>query len=418
MNETTTDKQTTPTTLSRRLMEAVMVFGCCSCFIFPPAMAAPGSWTRKADLPKALDLQASCEIDGVLYVVGGHEIPGVYRQLATLYAYDPKTDAWTRKKDMPTARRTPAAVAVDGILYVIGGGGWLDPSSRAMEAYDPRTDTWVTKAPMPTDRFALCACAVNGIIYAIAGARGMSGNIQFLATVEAYNPATDQWSRKASLPKPAWEAVANAVDGLIYVFFRKETFAYDPQADRWAPKARIPAGSLNSYFSTSSVVDGIIYLFGGASDDSWTTHNLTVAYDPARDSFRGKRNLPMPCEAAASATIGGKIYHSGGASADPTLHPDAVYYDSLWVFDPQGGVAPELLSVTRESPTSVRLSWQGEPGRLYGVKSAPDVVRGPWTRLSFPTGTNSILATNEVVEAICPVPSADPARFFEILEAN
>jgi hypothetical protein len=97
----------------------------------------PGSWTRKADMPQALDAHASCAVDEILYVIGGHEVSGVYRQLNTLFAYDPKTDTWTRKRDLPTARRWPAAGVVDGIVFVIGGGGMFSPDLNAVEAYDP-----------------------------------------------------------------------------------------------------------------------------------------------------------------------------------------------------------------------------------------------------------------------------------------
>ena len=36
----------------------------------------------------------------------------------------------------------------------------------------------------------------------------------------------------------------------------------------------------------------------------------------------------------------------------------------------------------------------------------------------FSAGTNSILATNGVVEATCTVPSPDTNRFFRVLEAD
>ena len=369
----------------------------------------------------ALDTHASCEVDGILYVIGGHKDVGVYTQLATLFAYDPKTDSWTRKRDMPTARRWPGACAVDGIIYVIGGGCMFSPALNAVEAYDPKTDTWVRKAHLPAARAGVSACAVDGIIYVIGGVIGTisAGDMQALGTVEAYDPKTDQWSQKANPPTTSGFASANAVNGIIYVFIDRDTFAYDPTANRWTNNASIPAWSLNSLFTASSAVDGIVYLFGGSTDDGNTTYDLTVAYDPVQNRFTAKRKIPVTCEAAACATIDGKIYHSGGANHDPVVHPlGAAYYDSLWVFDPQGGVAPQILALTLEATNSVRLTWQGEAGRLYGIESRLDLAKGSWARLVLSTGTNTILATNALVEAICPVPSTDTRRFFRVLEAN
>jgi N-acetylneuraminic acid mutarotase len=372
-------------------------------------------------MPIAFDAHASCEVDGILYVIGGHKDVGVYTQLATLFAYDPKTDSWTNKTAMPTARRWPGACVVDGIIYVIGGGCMFSPATNAVEAYDPKTDTWVTKAHLPTARSAVGACAVDGIIYAIGGAIGTisAGNMQGLATVEAYDPKTDQWSPKKPLPTPSAFVPANAVNGIIYTFYDKATFAYDPTTNGWTRKAPIPAWSLNSRFSASSPVDGIVYLFGGSSQDGSTTYNLSVAYDPVQDKFTAKRKMPMTCNAAACATIDGKIYHSGGANQDPVVHPvGALYYDSLWVFDPQGGIAPQFQSLTLQGADSVRLAWQGEAGRLYGVESTVNPAKGPWARRLLSTGTTTILATNASVETTCNMPPADPKRFFRVLEAN
>jgi hypothetical protein len=162
-----------------------------------------------------------------------------------------------------------------------------------------------------------------------------------------------------------------------------------------------------------------IYLFGGSSYDGMTTYDLTLAYDGIQNRFTARRKMPMTCEAAACATIDGKIYHTGGANQDPYLRPDgAVYYNSLWVFDPQGGVTPQLLRLTLGSTNTVRLTWQGEAGRLYAVQSRPDLARGSWARVVFSTGTNSILATNALVEAGCSIPAGDTNRFFRVLEAN
>jgi N-acetylneuraminic acid mutarotase len=369
-------------------------------------------------MPMALDAHASCEVDGILYVIGGHKDPRIYTQLPTLFSYDPKTDAWTRKADMPTARRWPAACVVDGMIYVIGGGGMFSPDLNAVEAYDPRTDTWSSKAPLATARSGVLVGAVDGIIYAIGGATGLIGNLQVLTTVEAYDPKSDQWTPKTRMPvRAAWGA-ASVVNGLVYAFFDKDTAAYDPKTDRWTRKASIPSWSLRCLAASISAADGMVYLFGGEISASVGSYDLSLAYDPVHDKFAAKRKMPMKCESAAAATIDGKIYHTGGASGDPGSYPGAVYYDSLWVFDPQGGLAPQILTLTRESPNSVGLTWQGEAGRLYGVESKPHLATGPWARVSFSTGTNSVLATNALIEASCTVPVADPKRFFRVLEVN
>jgi N-acetylneuraminic acid mutarotase len=277
----------------------------------------------------------------------------------------------------------------------------------------------MAKAHLPAARSAVTACAVDGIIYAIGGAIGTisAGNMQRLTTVEAYDPKTDQWTPKTRLPDPAIWGAAYAVNGLIYAFFEKDTFEYHPKTDRWTRKASIPSWSLRCMGTGFSAVDGIVYLFGGEISPTAGSYDLSLAYDPVQNNFTAKRKMPMKWEGALGATIDGKIFLTGGASGDPLNYPGAAYYKSLWVFDPQGGVTPKLLSLSRESPDRVRLAWQGEAGRLYGVESRPDLVSGRWTRVTLSTGP-TILATNEVVEATCTVLPADTKRFFRVLEAN
>jgi N-acetylneuraminic acid mutarotase len=351
-------------------------------------------------------------VDGILYVIGGHYPYG--NLLRTVWAYDPQTDSWTQKANMPTARRFLAAAAVDGIIYVIGGSG--GPFSapvilRTVEAYDPKTDTWATnKADMPTARGALAVCALDGIIYAIGGSSGWPTR---LATVEAYDPMTNQWTPRSSLPKGLMFLTASAANGFIYAFMGTETFAYDPNANHWTAKAQF---SPWSWGLMSATVDGIIYLFGGMTEDLYGSFDLTLAYDPAQDRFSARRKMLRTRLLSACGVIDGKVYLAGGVSKEPVVNPDAVYYKALEVFDPQGGVTPQIVSLTCEGSNNLRLVWQGEAGLLYGVQSTRDIANGPWTRATFSTGSNSVLATNTLVEATCLVPTTDTNRFFRVLE--
>jgi N-acetylneuraminic acid mutarotase len=396
----------------RKRLSATLLIATFSCLrLLPPAVAAPGSWTQKADMPGQTSTPVGCAVDGILYIIGGHY--QYTNQLRTVFAYDPQTDSWTRKKDMPTARRWPGGAAVDGIIYVISGGGSPEPPVKTVEAYDPKTDTWVTKANIPTGRNAMAACAVDGIIYAIGG---FDYSEPGLATVEAYDPKTDQWTRKRDLPTGMYFATASAVDGLIYVFHGTDTFAYDPKTDHWTNKAPFSPWSSGTM---SVTLDGTIYLFGGMRQGWYGSgYDFALAYDPTKDQFNqftSRRKMPRTRAAGGCAVIDGKIYLAGGVDTEPIVNV-AVYWKVLDVFDPQGGVTPQILSLVCESTNHVRLAWQGEAGLRYGVESRPNVANGSWTRVMFSSGSNSVLATNALVEATCVVPTADTKRFFRVLE--
>ena len=396
----------------QRMRIAIAVFSTASCLCLRPlTIAAPGSWTQAKELPSPASATSGCVVDGILYVIGGL-YPYDALPLRTVWAYDPLTNSWTRKADMPTARRFLSATAVDGIIYVIGGtgGAWGGQVAlKTVEAYDPKTDMWATnKLNMPTARACLAACAVDGIIYAIGGTQSFPTG---LTTVEAYDPKSNQWITKSNLPKGLVFLTASVANGRIYAFMGTDTFEYDPQNDHWTAKARY---SPWSYGLMSSTVDGIIYLFGGMTQDLYGSYDFTLAYDS--NQFSARRKMPRTRLLSVCGVIDGKVYLAGGVSKEPVVNPNAVYYQTVDVFDPQGGVTPQILSLACESTNRVRLAWQGEAGQRYGVESRPNVANGPWTRNTFSTGTNSVLATNGLVEATCLVPTADTNRFFRVLE--
>ncbi|MHC4686674.1 MAG: Kelch repeat-containing protein, partial [Planctomycetota bacterium] len=63
---------------------------------------------------------------------------------------------------------------------------------------------WTTKSPMPTARYVLSSSVVDGKIYAIGGDPAGA------STVEAYDPVTDTWTRKANMPMPRGAAASSA----------------------------------------------------------------------------------------------------------------------------------------------------------------------------------------------------------------
>ena len=60
------------------------------------------------------------------------------------------------------------------------------------------------------------ACTLNGKIYVFGGSVG--GNIPtILSSVEEYDPVTDTWTHKTSMPSDLGSASAASFDGKIYI---------------------------------------------------------------------------------------------------------------------------------------------------------------------------------------------------------
>lgn len=86
--------------------------------------------------------------------------------------------------------------------------------------------------------------------------------------------------------------------------------------------------------TTCSVLDGLVYVFGGLSEPFALASSEVNVYDPATDTWLGDApDLPEGLCAAASCTLDGKIYFIGG---HPTYSPTGAR-SSVYAFDPAEG---------------------------------------------------------------------------------
>ena len=295
------------------------------------SFAAEEIWIKKADMPTARFMFATCVVDGKIYAIGG--APRPYAYYSVVEEYNPVTDTWTRKADMPTARVGLCTSMVNGKIYAIGGG---NPGIRTVEEYDPGTDTWTRKTDMPTARGYLSTSVVDGKIYAIGGADTTSGPA--FRTVEEYDPATNTWTRKANLPEPRYLHAASVVDGKIYIIAgswqeytsSRAVYAYDPATDTWERKADAPTA--RSWLSPNAgVVDGRIYVIGG---DFGSPKPNVEEYDPATDTWRTRADMPTPRGSLCTSAFNGKIYVIGGITTsfyDPLSTVEEYYPNPLIV---------------------------------------------------------------------------------------
>jgi hypothetical protein len=221
-------------------------------------------------------------------------------------------DSWVSKAPMHVARYGLGVAVVNGKIYAIGGStesggggnrnGPLPVTGGTVgtnEEYDPATDIWAFKASMPTPRAGFAKAVYQDKIYCIGG--GVN---------EVYDPATDTWETKTAMPTARTGLQANVVNGKIYLIggyvpdnsslgFSPSVFneVYDPAADSWTTAA--PAPNATSIY-VSAVIDNKIYVVGG--DGAGTLNQI---YDPQNDSWSLGAPLPSStANAAAAATTG------------------------------------------------------------------------------------------------------------------
>jgi N-acetylneuraminic acid mutarotase len=127
-----------------------------------------------------------------------------------------------------------------------------------------------------------------------------------------YDPATDTWTTKASMPTPTADMEANVVDDKIYVIsgltdiakptLSSSNWVYDPSSNSWSAAASIPT-PVFSY--ASAIVDNKIYIEGGDAGQNMAVSNLNQIYDTTANNWTVGQPLSMAVRiAGAGATTG------------------------------------------------------------------------------------------------------------------
>lgn len=210
---------------------------------------------------------------------------------------------WSTGAAASVARQELYPEVLDGRIYV--AGGLLTPNtgvSAHFESYDPATDRWTRLATLPEARHHIALAAAGGLIY---GAGGFSGGF------------------------PNWRAQAS-------------TYVYDPRADRWRNGVPIPYPSAEGVFAA---ISQRLYLVGGRTravegarhfNDHVDTARA-VSFDPATGHWSAIADAPTARNSAAASVIGGRLYVVGGRQAarqaDGSLRQ--VNVADLEVYDPK-----------------------------------------------------------------------------------
>src|SRR5258705_8244746 len=275
----------------------------------PPARGL--RWSKAAPFPQPEEELYGTVIDGKFYVVGGFGFnplpPGGTITLnpqpaaaanaargggaapnagpcggcppGLVYEYDPGPDKWTKKKDIPVHVHHQAQAAVNGKLYIFGGclraisgeGG----TTNVWE-FDPVADAYRALAPLPVKRCSAIAETVNGKIYVIGGLEPLENGMGTRVTGrnEMYDPATNTWTERSPMPTSRDHAYSGVVNNKIYVI-----------------GGRIGAGNVPA---TSNI-------------------DIVEEYDPATNLWGPiKDRMPTPRSGGGVATYNGKIYVGGG----------------------------------------------------------------------------------------------------------
>jgi hypothetical protein len=110
---------------------------------------------------------------------------------------------------------SPARCKTPVVAPVLGQHS-RDPGPFVGRRADPATNQWTSRAPLPRSRWGGAGVALGGKLYVIGGTTsGDDGTWRAVRTTSVYDPVTNTWTNKRPMPT-AWSGIGGSpvtVDG-------------------------------------------------------------------------------------------------------------------------------------------------------------------------------------------------------------
>jgi N-acetylneuraminic acid mutarotase len=242
------------------------------------------------------------------------------------------SSAWTALGPLPSARRGLAVSHANGSLYAIGGTNSSGAAIRTVQAFNPSTNAWSTKASLPAPRQSgNGAGTIGGNTIYVAGGHDAAGALT--RTLYAYNATTNTWATRANMPVASSCGGSAVISGRLYVFSgctststRPQVAAgllhrYDPNTNAWTTLRAAPSVHFQP---TVGVISGKIYVAGGNDAAGAATGRLDV-YNPATNTWTTRAAMSTPRVTTGGAVVGGKLYVVGGRRGSTYLNTVEAY---------------------------------------------------------------------------------------------
>jgi hypothetical protein len=230
---------------------------------------------------------------------------------------------WEEMAPLATPRKQHAAVALDGQIWVLGGLDQNNTALASVEMYDPKTNQWTPERAMPQALGELTAVAIGGMIYVPTGSD----------QVLRYYPKTGSWSSSRPTNSPAAVAVWDAAYyndrtfGLGEILigasiagspnFNVDVVGYQPSKNQWVYAPHLQQRSQLLRFTVETVADSMFVLggFGPLPLDLFNRSGAlddVMRFDIAADTWGADMKLNHARDNHASTALNGKIYVFGG----------------------------------------------------------------------------------------------------------
>ncbi|MBG6239956.1 N-acetylneuraminic acid mutarotase [Mycetocola sp. CAN_C7] len=279
---------------------------------------AANTWSQLPDLPEELTHSAVVADGSTVWLVGGYVDNHPGPSTRSVWKYNTVSRTYTRGPLLPAPRGAGAAAIVGRELHFFGGtsrvaGSTADPDQPDHWVLNlDNGTTWGARAPLPNPRNHLAGATVAGKVYAIGGQHNENENTGLQSDVHRFDPATNAWTKVASLPKARSHIVSVVRDGQILVLggtnpgntASSDVTVYSPDSNTWSKLPSLPGGRKTA---VAGLINGVVYLTGGSLATSTYAGRFAARWETGP-------SMPVALGEVAGGRIGSSLYLVGESS--------------------------------------------------------------------------------------------------------
>jgi kelch-like protein 1/4/5 len=122
---------------------------------------------------------------GSVYVLGGYGYKGgSIGVVSTTYRFDIEANEWATLAPIPEAKFRSSVCELDGLIYVMGGEGNRQGILNSVFRFNPVANSWSVVTPLSVARAEFGTFVLGGRIYAVGG-----------PSMESYYVGSNRWSK-------------------------------------------------------------------------------------------------------------------------------------------------------------------------------------------------------------------------------
>jgi N-acetylneuraminic acid mutarotase len=244
-------------------------------------------------------------------------------------ASDPPPGGYGRRTDLPLANSEMAVAELEGKIYVLGGY----PSSRVPQAsvqiYDPKTNQWSMAAPLPVAMHHPVVTGTHGKVYSFGGQLTSGDTPRTLA----YDPALNSWADLANMPTARGAGASAVIGDKVYIAGGRppgeNAFeVYDIPNNSWGVLPDLPATYPNRNHIAAAALDGKVYVAGGRYNGGSFSDPITDSldmFDPATGLWTQRARMLRPRGGVNGIAANGCFFVWGGEGS--ANEPNGVFPD-------------------------------------------------------------------------------------------